>query len=135
MIIDNDLDIFLEKYDAVAGNVKLYFLVPNKAGCHEDCDGCHEPGKSDKCLRCKKGYRKVEGKCLPISTPCPPNMQENAIKQCQRCDKNDPWKSNCDLCELSSTNSCLKCGPFSKANVDFPPVCGCTGMSVTTING
>ena len=136
IMIDDDFDIILEKHNYGSPPISaVYFIVPNRLGCHSDCDICFEPGKSDKCLRCKDGLRKVAGKCVSLTVPCPIGTKENALKECQACDRNDPTKSNCSSCELSLENICTTCGPFSQPNIDFPPSCGCTGFTQTISNG
>jgi hypothetical protein len=81
-IIDNDMDLVFEIMDANYTPQAIYFAVLNKEGCHPHCDGCFEPNNITRCLRCKTGMRLVEGLCTPVTTPCPPHMNENAFKEC-----------------------------------------------------
>ena len=60
IILDDDLDVILERHiSGVPSETAFYFITLNKNGCHSDCDGCFEPGNSEKCMRCAKGMRKV----------------------------------------------------------------------------
>ena len=74
--------------------------------------------------------RLVEGKCVSATTPCPSHMKENALLECQGCDKNHVDKNNCLTCALSFDNQCLTCGIYLDPLLNLPPNCACkTGFS------
>ena len=82
IIIDNDFDIIIEKHNYGTPPISaVYFIVPNRLNCHSDCDMCFEPGKKEKCFRCKTGLRKVAGLCVSTAIPCPKGIKENVLKE------------------------------------------------------
>ena len=134
--LDNDLDGIIYTRNNIDTDPQIHFIELNKLGCHTDCDGCFQPQDELQCLRCKDGLRLVEGRCISKLTPCPLKMKENALGECQSCDKNDPSKTNCKSCELSFDNNCIACGEFSNPNINFAPACGCAGYdSLAQVNG
>jgi hypothetical protein len=81
-MVDNDMDLIFVMRAQNNSQGTLNLAVLNKEGCHPDCDGCFEPNNIRRCLRCKTGMRLVEGLCTPVTTPCPPHMNENAFGEC-----------------------------------------------------
>ena len=133
--MNKDLDIIYMSWKDMSTASQLFLAVLNKEGCHPDCDGCFEPNNINRCLRCKKGMRLVEGICTLVSIPCPPHMNENAFGECQGCDLNVPTNNNCVKCELSYTNPCIECNSFNDPvnyPLDRPPACFCTMKQIGT---
>jgi hypothetical protein len=76
------MDLLYFERNTVSGDSNISFLVLNKYGCHIDCDGCLEPNRIDRCLRCKPTMRLVGGICTLKTIPCPATTKENALGEC-----------------------------------------------------
>jgi hypothetical protein len=110
--MDDDFDGFVYASDSITSIAEIYYIELNKLNCHVNCDGCFKPNNELECLRCKTGFRLIQGKCVAKSIPCPNYLKENRLGECQGCALNDPTKNNCLSCDLSIDNLCSKCGPF-----------------------
>ena len=104
IFFDNDFDAIAYTRDDIIGTAHIEFLELNKEGCHKNCHGCYKPQDELQCLSCTEGMRLVEGRCINKSTPCPANLKENAIGECQGCDLNHLDKVNCVSSQLSFDN-------------------------------